>query len=98
MVLPNFSPNEFYRFLLDKGWKRGTSDFVNEDVLVFEKDGETEAMLIPIKKVYWFPFVVKICEDYNITAPEDFTKVYGQLEAMKRKAEIREEEKTNPKP
>ncbi len=87
MVLPHFKPDDFFNFLGDNQWILGTSEYKNQGVLIFNRG--SEELLVPIKNTYWFLYVVRICEDFEMTPPKDFTKVHMQLKKMQQIARKR---------
>ncbi len=87
MVVPCLSEAEFFELLKKNGWtvcsNEHWSDFGR---VVVEKDGLTVPIQLLTK--YFYPHVVNICHELNITPTENHLKVYEQHYRRKKKSLI----------
>ena len=76
MTLPHFKPDAFFDYLKKHGCKLFTNDYADENIVVYEKDGIK--IPIQIRSVYWYLYVVRVCQDFGITPPMEHLRVYQQ--------------------
>ncbi len=82
MVLLNFRPDEFFNYLGQNNCTKYSDKYIDEDVLIYEKDGFK--MPIQLRSIYYPPYVCKVCEAFDIPMPDDFLKVKEQLDQLHR--------------
>lgn len=90
MVVPTLTYDELKELLNDNGWNDVCSDFWNDHNRIIFVKGSINFPL-PYRKVYGYPFVVKLCLSLDIAPPEDHLRCYEQYEAYKQKKRDQEE-------
>lgn len=82
MDVPKLKMDEFFELLRNNGCTVVSDEHWDKyDVVMMKKDGVT--FPVDVEGIYFFPKVVKMCEQLDIPAPEDHQKCYDQIKALK---------------
>lgn len=81
MTVPYLTNAQFLALLKQNGWDVASSAYWDKhNRIIVEKDGHS--VVIQYLDTYYFPIVVKICEDLGIDPPPDHKKCYDQLKGQ----------------
>ncbi len=81
MTVPYLKTDEFLDYLKERGCEIASDKFTADyGRIILEKDGY--AFPFQLKPVYYYPMVVKTCQDLEIEPPADHLKCYEQQMAL----------------
>jgi len=85
MTIPYFTNQQFLEYLQNHGFSVISSDYFDQYNRIMVENTETgESFPLQYREVYYYPIVVKTCEQIGIPAPSDFMTCYLQVQALKK--------------
>lgn len=92
MTIPQFTQQEFIKYLATYGWEeKANTDWETHQRIVIGNG--TDVATFQLKAVYFYPHVVKLCDSLGIPAPEDHRLCYDQVMNLKNRDAENEGEK-----
>lgn len=88
MTIPSLKQAELFKLLRDNGWSEvSNSEWENHNRIMMGNG--KDSFPLQLKPVYYFPFIVKLCESLDIDAPEECKVCYEQLKKYPKDDDIR---------
>ena len=82
MTIPSLSFDALEILLNESGFEEESNIQIDDPTRVVYTNGQMR-FILQVKKVYYYPFICRLCERLNIKAPPDHQRCYDQVRSLK---------------